>query len=199
MSDDDRPDARTRILDAAFAIVEESGEAALRFVDVAERAGVVLSLITRHYGTREGLVAAVQARRFVGLVAEDAEVLAGLVGAGSTAEITTVTGALTREVVAAERAERRLARVSSIGSIHGRPELTGTIRGEATRLLDGLTETLRALQAEGRITDAVDARALAMFVQAYSLGMVLSDLDTTPPSREDIAGVIEVAIGAFLR
>jgi hypothetical protein len=45
----------------------------------------------------------------------------------------------------------------------------------------------------------VDARALAMFVQAYSLGMVLSDLDLRPPSREDIAGVIEVAIGAFLR
>jgi AcrR family transcriptional regulator len=199
MSDDERPDARTRILDAAFAIVEESSEAALRFVDVAERAGVVLSLITRHFGTREGLVAAVQARRFAGLVAEDAEVLAGLVGAGSISEVTTVTSALTREVVAAERAERRLARVSSIGSVHGRPELTETIRGEATRLLDGLTETLGALQAEGVVTDAVDARALAMFVQAYSLGMVLSDLDETAPSREDIAGVIEVAIGAFLR
>lgn len=199
MAEDGSPDARTRILDAASAIVEESGEAALRFVDVAERAGVVLSLITRHYGTRENLVAAVQARRFAGLVAEDVAVLAGLVGSGSTAEITTVTGALTREVVAEERAERRLARVSSIGSIHGRPELTETIRGEATRLLDGLTETVRSLQAEGMVTDAVDARALAMFVQAYSLGMVLSDLDTTPPSREDIARVIEVAIGAFLR
>jgi AcrR family transcriptional regulator len=199
MAEEDRPDARTRILDAAFAIVEESGEAALRFVDVAERAGVVLSLITRHYGTRENLVAEVQARRFAGLVAEDAEVLAGLVGAGSTAEITTVTGALTREVIAAERAERRLARVSSIGSVHGRPELTDTIRGEATRLLDDLTGTVRALQAEGRVTDEVDARALAMFVQAYSLGMVLSDLDLRPPSREDIAGVIDVAIGAFLR
>jgi AcrR family transcriptional regulator len=199
MSDGERPDARTRILDAAFAIVEESGEASLRFVDVAERAGVVLSLITRHYGTRENLVAAVQARRFAGLVAEDTEVLAGLVGAGSTREITTVAGALTREVIAVERAARRLARVSSIGSIHGRPELTETIRGEATRLLDGLTETVRSLQAEGRITDTVDARALAMFVQAYSFGMVLSDLDLRPPSREDIAGVIEVAIGAFLR
>ena len=117
MSDDERPDARTRILDAAFAIVEESSEAALRFVDVAERAGVVLSLITRHFGTREGLVAAVQARRFAGLVAEDAEVLAGLVGARSISEVTTVTSALTREVVAAERAERRLARVSSCSGV----------------------------------------------------------------------------------
>jgi len=199
MSAEGRPDARTRIGDAAFAIVEESGEAALRFVDVAERAGVVLSLITRHYGTRENLVAAVQARRFAGLVAEDVAVLAALVGSGNAGEVTAVTGALTREVVAEERAERRLARVSSIGAIHGRPELTETIRGEATSLLDGLTDTVRSLQAEGIVTDAVDARALAMFVQAYSLGMVLSDLDLSPPPREEIARVIEVAIGAFLR
>ena len=202
MAADGRPDARTRILDAAFAIVEESGEAALRFVDVAERADVVLSLITRHYGTREGLVAAVQARRFAGLVAEDIQVLAGLVGsggAGGSGDVVAVTGALTREVIAVERAERRLARVSSIGATHGRPELTATIAVEASRLLDRLTETVAALQSEGVITTGVAPRALATFVQAYSLGMVLSDFDMSPASREDIAQVIERAIGAFLR
>jgi AcrR family transcriptional regulator len=198
MSEDERSEVRTRILDAAFAIVEESGEAALRFVDVAERADVVLSRITRLFGTREGLVAAVHARRFAGLVAEDLAVLAGLVGS-SSGEVASVTGALTREVVAAERADRRLARVSSIGAIHGRPELTEIIQDEATRLLDRLAETLRAGQTAGLVTDAVDARAFATFVQAYALGMVLSDLDRSPASREDIARVVELALGVFLR
>jgi AcrR family transcriptional regulator len=198
VSDDERPHAKDRILDAAYDIVTSSGEAALRFVDVAQRAGVALSVITRHFGTRERLVAAVHARRFAGLVAEDIEVLANLVGSGSAVEVTQVAGRLTREVVAAERAPGRLARVSSIGAIHGRPELTASIEAEATRLLDGLTDTVRALQAEGMVNAAVDPRALATFVQAYSLGMVLSDLDRSPPARDEIAKVVEIAVAAFL-
>lgn len=197
MAEDGRPDARARILDAAFAIVEESGEAALRFVDVAERADVVLSRITRLFGTREGLVAAVQARRFAGLVAEDVAVLTGLLGS-SSGEVALATGALTRAVVAAERADSRLARVSSIGAIHGRPDLAEAIAVEATYLLDRLTETVRAGQVEGLVTDEMDPRAFATFVQAYALGMVLSDLDRKPPSREEIARVVERALGAFL-
>ena len=102
-------------------------------------------------------------------------------------------------MVAAERAPGRLARVSTIGAIHGRPELAATIEAEATRLLDRLTETVSALQADGMVTDAVDARALATFVQAYSLGMVLADLDTAPPSRDELVAVVELAVRAFLR
>jgi AcrR family transcriptional regulator len=198
VSEDERPHAKDRILDAAYDIVTTSGEAALRFVDVAERAGVALSVITRHFGTRERLVAAVHVRRFAGLVAEDVAVVTNLVGSGSAVEVAQVIGRLTREVVAAERAPARLARVSSIGAIHGRPELTASIEAEATRLLDGLSETISALQAEGLITAGVDPRALATFVQAYSLGMVLTDLDRSPPARHEIAKVVEVAVAAFL-
>lgn len=198
MADNGRHDAKTRILDAAFAIIEEVGEAGLRFVDVAERAQVVLSLITRHYGTREDLIAAVHARRFAGLVAQDVAVLAGLVGAQDAGQVATIASALTRDVVAADRADSRLARVASVGAISGRPELTETIRKEATFLVDRLTETVQALQADGMITEALDARALAVFIQAYSFGMVLADLDVTPPAREAIAQVIERVIGVFL-
>ena len=77
----------------------------------------------------------------------------------------------------------------------GRADARTRIRGAAFAIVEESGAV--ALQAEGRVTDAVDARALAMFVQAYSLGMALSDL--TAPSREDIARVIGVAIGAFLR
>jgi AcrR family transcriptional regulator len=88
MGSDERPDGRSRILDAAHAIVDSSGEAALRFADVAETAGVALSVITHHFGTREGLVAAVHARRFAGLVAEDVGQIAVLVGVSTSEDIT---------------------------------------------------------------------------------------------------------------
>ena len=198
MSPEDRTDGRSRILEAAFAIVEESGEAALRFADVAEQAGVALSVITHHFGTREGLLAAVHSRRFAGLVERDVARVSGLTGVISREEVSVAVARLTREVVAASRAPGRLARVSSIGATHGRPELSEAIAEEATRLIERLTEVLRDLQASGFMVDDVDPRAFAIFIQAYSIGMVLADLDTSPPSRDAIGEVVERAVRAFL-
>lgn len=195
---DDQRDGRTRILDAAFEIVVSSGEAALRFVEVAEQAGVALSVITHHFRTREGLVAAVHARRFAGIVAEDVAKISKLVGASTQKDIAAAVTRLTKEVVDRNRAERRLARVSSIGATHGRPELAAVIAEEATGLLDSLDEAVRGLQADGIVDGGIDARAFATFLQAYTLGMVLADLDTSPPPREEIVHIIERAIGAFL-
>ena len=198
MERDERSDGRSRILDAAYAIVESSGEAALRFVDVAETAGVALSVITHHFGTREGLVAAVHARRFAGIVAEDVAQIAVLVGASTREDITAAVTRITQAVLAKDRAAGRLARVSSIGATHGRPELSDVIAEEATRLLDRLAEAVAGLQTDGLLADDVDPRAFATFLQAYTLGMILADLDTTPPARGAIVEVVERAIGAFL-
>jgi hypothetical protein len=88
--------------------------------------------------------------------------------------------------------------VSSIGATHGRPELSDVIAEEATRLLDRLTEAVAGLQTDGLLADDVDPRAFATFLQAYTLGMILADLDTTPPPRGAIVEVVERAIGAFL-
>ncbi len=55
-------DARRLILDAAEATMGAEGPAALRLQDVAREAGVSHPTILHHFGSREGLVAALNAR-----------------------------------------------------------------------------------------------------------------------------------------
>lgn len=85
----------------------------------------------------------------------------------------------------------------SIGATHGRPGLADRIRAEATHLLDGLTELVRAGQTNGFLDPELDARALATFLHAYSLGLVVADLDDTPADRGAIAAIIGRAATAF--
>lgn len=60
--DDHREERRRLIIDAALAVVEESPVGAeLRLQDVAVRAGLVRTVVQRHFGDRTGLVRAVQA------------------------------------------------------------------------------------------------------------------------------------------
>jgi AcrR family transcriptional regulator len=58
-----RPEeARRQILDAAEASMTAAGPAGLRLTDVAERAGVSHPTILHHFGSREGLVRALNQR-----------------------------------------------------------------------------------------------------------------------------------------
>lgn len=52
------PDTRTRILDAALAVIDRGGLARLALEDVAAEAGVSRQTVYRHVGGREGLITA---------------------------------------------------------------------------------------------------------------------------------------------
>lgn len=54
----DRPDTRTQILDATLALIAAGGIDAVRYREVAERAGVPLGSVSYHYPAREALLAA---------------------------------------------------------------------------------------------------------------------------------------------
>ncbi len=190
MVNDDSP-TRQRILMSAVEIIDEAGEAALRLMDVARRAGITLSLITHYFGTRDDLVAEAHTVRFKGLTAADAERLAHVVGTASTKEeFRAALDALTAEVLDRRRAAVRLARISTIGAAYGRPDLLTELGATMSELNDALTQVISTMQEAGFLREDIEPRSVATFVSAYSLGAVVADLDTHAPDREEIARVI---------
>ncbi len=189
---------RERILAAALEILDTQGEAALRFAEIASRADVAVSAITYHFATREGLVAELHAHRFRGLAEDDLAMMKQIATTAATREqlvagLTSVTAA----VVAAGRADNRLARIVSIAAIHGRDDLAEDIRHAATQIIDQMTEIVVIAQSNGLFDPSVDARAFATFVQAYALGMIQTDLDEHPVSAEALTEVILRAADSF--
>lgn len=190
---------RERILAAAMAVLEERGESALRFTEIAKQAHVALSVITHHFGTREGLLTELHALRYAGVTAHDHEELQNLAeSATSRAEFAAGVAAITSAAFDPARAENRLARVVSIGATHGRPELLEKIRHEATLIIDRMTDMVATGQARGLVDPDVEPRALATFIQAYALGMIEMYLDERPTSVDDIVGVVMRAVSVFI-
>jgi AcrR family transcriptional regulator len=83
--------ARERILDACLEVLKADGYAGLTFAKVAARAGENKALISYHFGSKQGLVAA--AGRELGEAISD-EILGGLVGPGARTVEGVVGGAL---------------------------------------------------------------------------------------------------------
>ena len=76
--------ARERILDAALETLKADGYAGLTLAKVAARAGENKALVSYHYGSKQGLIAAA-ARELGQLITT--EVVAGASGAGTVEEI----------------------------------------------------------------------------------------------------------------
>lgn len=190
---------RERIIAAAMATLEERGEAALRFADIAEAADVALSVITHHFGTREGLIAELHARRFASISAREHEALQRLVESATTkSEFAAGVAAITAATFDDSRSADRFARVVSMGAMHGRPDLAVAIREEATAMIDRVTQVIVTGQHRGLVATDVDPRALATFIRAYALGMVERYLDERPTSKEAVVDVVLRAVGVFM-
>jgi AcrR family transcriptional regulator len=197
---DGRPaEGRERLLAAAIRHLDTHGEADLRVTDIAEEAEVAIGLIRHHFGSRDGLVAAAQQRRVEGATRED---LAGgravLTEVEDNAELLARVGELTLTITDRSRAAIRLSRFAAIATAHGRPAAREAIGAALGDLLDDLAVLILEAQVRGLVRRDLDARAVATFIQAYSLGLIVHDLDPKEPDPEKITKVVITALETVL-
>ena len=199
MRTDEAPDGRERLLRVTVRYLETHGEAALRVSDIAAEADVAIGLIRHHFGSRDGLVTAAQQRRLEGLTRE------GLAGVRTVlADITDLDDLvgrlrlLTLAVVDRQRADVRMSRFAALATAHGRPAVRDDLSGTIGDLLDELARVILEAQERGLVREDLDPRAIATFIQAYSLGLVVHDLDPVDLPDEAVADVITTASRAVL-
>jgi len=184
--------ARDTILALAVEMIDADGEAALRMADIAERAGVAVALISHHFGSREGLVSEAQLFRFRRQPFLDAaRIEAAVMAIDDVDSFRGLLHELTRDVVGLQRSVLRMERVTEIAATHGRPELRGKLMDANREVTDSIQHAVALAQRVGFVRRDLDARALALFVQAYAMGFVLADLDPNRPDDEALATVID--------
>ena len=199
MSDGRPAEGRERLLAAAIRHLETHGEAELRVTEIAEEADVAIGLIRHHFGSRDGLVAAAQQRRTEGVTREDlAGMRATLTEVADNDALMARVIELTRAVTDRRRADVRLSRIAAIATAHGRPEAREAIGATLDDLLDDLSVLIMEAQLQGLVRTDLDARAVATFLQAYSLGLIVHDLDPKGHDAGKLTDVIVTAVRAIL-
>ena len=199
MSDGRPAEGRERLLAAAIRHLETHGEADLRVTEIAEEAGVAIGLIRHHFGSRDGLVAAAQQRRVEGATREDLEGGRAVLGeVDDNDALMQRLAELTRIVTDRSRADTRLSRFAAIAAAHGRPEARESIGAALGDLLDDLAVLIMEAQLRGLVRRDLDARAVATFLQAYSLGLIVHDVDPKEPDEGKLTHVIMTALRAIL-
>jgi TetR/AcrR family transcriptional regulator, repressor for neighboring sulfatase len=153
-------DARALILDAAEKSMAADGPAGIRLQDVAKAAGVSHPTILHHFGSREGLVRALNLRTLEDLTRTVVERMAGAQSGddGIARTFAAYRGGLARRIVWSLQAEP--------------PPAAGQ-----TPLFDNVVQGLHALRKSlakpGKPPDIADTRAVVHLVTVAALGDAL--------------------------
>jgi AcrR family transcriptional regulator len=190
---------RELVIDAVVALLEEGGEAAVRVDEVRERSGVSIGSIYHHFDDRSGLIAAGQARRFARYAEAETAALSEIVQRSSSLEeFRDAVRQLTLHTASQVRTTERWARIAVLASTLGREELLREIRAIQTRLTDEFQSHVAQGQVRGFFRSDLDARAVALFIEAYSLGLVLNDVDDRRVDEQDWERVVWAVIDGLI-
>ena len=160
------PDRKTAILDAAIAVIAARGVRGLRVEEVAKAAGVAVSLLYYHFGSRDGLVRATLDH------ANERAAAIPAAGADGGTGFDAVRSALLGELDAAPRVrETSVVWGEVLASAVFEPGLRDQLRAANETWVGLVADRIRAGQADGSVRSDRDAHAAAERLTALIDGL----------------------------
>ena len=155
--------------------------------------------IYHHFGDRDGLIVAAQVRLFSRFAEAEIAALSDIVQrAADGAAFRRAVRTLTLHTSSELRVTERWVRIGVLASTVGRDELREEIRRIQTRLMDAFQAHVAQGQARGFFRSDLDARAIAQFVEAYSLGRALNEVEEHPVPDAEWERVVWAALEGLL-
>jgi AcrR family transcriptional regulator len=187
------------LIEAAIEELEARGESGLRLDAVLHSSGASLGSLYHHFTNRDGLIDAARLTQFNRITAADLDLVCSTLSESKTPEdLINRFCFATLCSLSEERAAIRYERIAMLAGAGTRPSLRLGLAAEQNTATTRLTECLDDLQNRGVIPQGKDIRTIAVFMQSFILGQVLTDLDTVETSTNSWVTVVGQALRGVL-
>lgn len=197
MSEEVHPTA-LKLLDTVSAMLDSDNPHDILVDEVLRISGVSRGSLYHHFGDFPGLVQATLLRRFSVNVALDGRAMLE-VAERATSErdywdrirhLSSMTQVPERAPVRAERA--RLISLATSDEDFGR-----ALAREQERVTSAMTDAISQAQQKGWVKPDLNPRAIAVFLQAYSLGRAVDDIAESHVPNEDWIFLVDTVINSL--
>lgn len=166
--------------------------------EVLKISGVSRGSLYHHFGDFPGLIECTLLSRFTANVEADGKAMRKIAEAATTKEeywsrIRKLSANTQLPSRAPARAER--ARLISLATSGG--EFAEALAAAQDRLTDELAASITHAQAKGWVNPRLSPRAIALFLQAYSLGRAIDDVAGTHVSNKEWIELIDAVLTSF--
>jgi AcrR family transcriptional regulator len=171
----------SELLRTAVALLDEFPPDDITVEMVLSRAGVSKGSMYHHYRDFADLMDVAEVARFSAMVDEFVTRIADVVITARTREefFDGLVG-VTAANQAASGAGARSTRVWTLGQAGLRTSMRDALGAEQQRLTDSLADLVRTAQSRGWVVPDLEAQAVAVFIQAYTVGRAVDDVTPRP-------------------
>ena len=192
---------REKLVATLVSLMDERALYEIQVDDVLRESNISKGSLYHHFENFDDLTAAALISRFAAGVDISIQLVADAVNVAKTAdefvaniiEVTTVTQGRTR-------AKFRLERARVIGLSVNSPNLLKDLEVEQDRLTAALADIVREGQEKGWVNKTFDAKTIAVFMQAYTLGRIVDDVASSDQriDQQDWNNVVNASLKSLL-
>jgi AcrR family transcriptional regulator len=168
---------KEKLIATMVSLMDEHALSNIQVDDVLRESNISKGSLYHHFENFEELVESALIARFAASVDLSIELVGSAVNDARSAEefvskiieVTTVTQGR-------DRSKFRLERARVIGLSVNSPNLLEALEKEQDRLTAAMADIVREAQEKGWVNKTFDAKTIAVFMQAYTLGRVIDDV-----------------------
>lgn len=165
---------------------------------VLEISGISKGSLYHHFEDLGELIETAQVYRYSKWISRSVEMMTEILPkAKSTAELRAALMEITKLTQAHDLAKFRLERARTLSSAEGNPRFQKALSAETDRLTDSLEDLCREVIEKGWFRKELHPRALAVFIQAYTLGKLVEDFSPNRVSEKDWNALIDGIVGNY--
>jgi AcrR family transcriptional regulator len=186
---------KTALIDCAADLLDKYRFDEITVEMVLDRSSISKGSLYHHFEDIYHLLEAAMIARFARYVDTNIAALRSLLESATTAEGFYLGLAKISAVTQGEGMQRaRQERALTIGRAITSPRMSDLLRHEQQRLTDVLAELIRGAQARGLCNPEVEPHALAVLMQAWTLGKIVDDLSETPVNNDAYISLVNRVI-----
>jgi AcrR family transcriptional regulator len=165
---------------------------------VLEISGISKGSLYHHFEDLGELVETAQVYRYSKWITKSVEFMTEtLPKAKSPAELRKALSMVTELTQSHDLAKFRLERARALSNAEGNPRFQKALTAETEKLTDSLEDLCREVIEKGWFRKDLHPRALAVFIQAYTLGKLVDDFSPNRVSEADWNALIDGIVGNY--
>lgn len=184
---------RTLIVGAAASLMKKKGVGGLHIDDVLAETGLTRGALYHHFENVDDLIESALLAIYVEGVDLNITVVRDLLASATSFEAFRAGVLRANSAYAANeelRAVRKM-RAHAMAVAATAPRLAAALAVEQQRLTDEYVALISEAQKRGWVRAEIDPQTLAVFIQAYSFGVIVDDIAESHIDRKRWAGLIE--------
>ncbi len=192
---------KEKLIATMVSLMDDRALTSIQVDDVLRESNISKGSLYHHFENFDDLVEVTLIARFAAGVDLSIELVAGAVnGAKSAKELVEKIIEVTTFTQGRERAKFRMERARVIGLSVNSPKLLNALEREQDRLTTAMADLVREGQEKGWVSKAFDAKTIAVYLQAYTLGRVVDDVASKDNKidPQDWSNVVVAALKALL-